>query len=98
MHSANKTTKYSVAKYTDLVITNEDPTKPTIELTQEDFDILDRLKTVSNRIRYLDNKGVPRNLIAKLLGKKYQHVRNVLETPLKKRKYQLHVNAPVAHK
>ena len=35
--------------------------------------------TVSNKIRALAAGGVPRAEIAKLLGKRYQHVRNVLE-------------------
>lgn len=35
--------------------------------------------TVSDKIRALDAAGFPRGEIAKLLGKRYQHVRNVLE-------------------
>lgn len=35
--------------------------------------------TVSDRIRALDGAGVPRADIARFLGKRYQHVRNVLE-------------------
>ena len=35
--------------------------------------------TVSNKIRALAAGGVPRAEIARLLGKRYQHVRNVLE-------------------
>lgn len=35
--------------------------------------------TVSDRIRALDAAGAPRAEIAKYLGKRYQHVRNVLE-------------------
>jgi hypothetical protein len=35
--------------------------------------------TVSDRIRALDAAGVPRADIARFLGKRYQHVRNVLE-------------------
>jgi hypothetical protein len=35
--------------------------------------------TVSDKIRALDAAGYPRAEIAKLLGKRYQHVRNVLE-------------------
>jgi len=33
---------------------------------------------VSDRIRALNDLGVPRAEIARLLGKRYQHVRNVL--------------------
>jgi hypothetical protein len=35
--------------------------------------------TVSDKIRALDAEGYPRADIARLLGKRYQHVRNVLE-------------------
>lgn len=35
--------------------------------------------TVADKVRALDAAGYPRAEIAKLLGKRYQHVRNVLE-------------------
>jgi len=38
-------------------------------------------KTVAAKIRTLDAAGYPRAEIARLLGKRYQHVRNVLEEP-----------------
>lgn len=41
-------------------------------------------QTVSGAIRFLDSKGIERGKIAKILGRRYQHVRNVLITPLKK--------------
>ena len=37
------------------------------------------LASVSDKIRALDSAGYPRAEIAKFLGKRYQHVRNVLE-------------------
>lgn len=40
--------------------------------------------TVSTKIRTLHSMGQKRSQIAKLLNKRYQHVRNVLITPLKK--------------
>jgi hypothetical protein len=39
---------------------------------------------VSKAIRFLHGEGKSRSDIAKMLGKRYQHVRNVLNTPLKK--------------
>jgi len=53
---------------------------------QVDFDPihLASLSSTSARIRYLDSKGLKRGQIAKTLNKRYQHVRNVLITPLKK--------------
>lgn len=38
------------------------------------------LTTVSSKIRALDAAGMTRSEIAKALGKRYQHVRNVLVT------------------
>ncbi len=40
--------------------------------------------SVSAVIRYLDSQGHKRGTIAKMTGKRYQHVRNVLITPIKK--------------
>lgn len=42
-------------------------------------------KTKSAVIRYLSGTGMSRSNIAKTLGIRYQHVRNVLLTPLKKK-------------
>ena len=47
---------------------------------------INALSTVSARIRYLDNEGYSRSQIAAALGKRYQHVRNVLITPITKAK------------
>jgi hypothetical protein len=44
---------------------------------------LEALPTTSARIRYLAGQGLTRGQIAKTLGIRYQHVRNVLITPLK---------------
>ena len=38
--------------------------------------------TTSGKIRALAAEGVDRSTIAELLGKRYQHVRNVLVVPL----------------
>lgn len=43
-----------------------------------------KLTTKSAVIRYLNAEGMKRGEIAKLLGIRYQHVRNVLITPVKK--------------
>ena len=50
------------------------------ETTKKD---LRSLTSVSAQIRYLDNKGMPRGDIARALGKRYQHVKNVLDKPVK---------------
>lgn len=42
-------------------------------------EILASKATVADKIRALDAQGFPRAEIARLLGKRYQHVRNVLE-------------------
>ena len=42
------------------------------------------LKTKSAKIRFLASQAFSRGSIADYLGIRYQHVRNVLETPLKR--------------
>jgi antitoxin component of MazEF toxin-antitoxin module len=56
----------------------------TIELDQDLKLEIENLNTVSDRIRLLDNRGIARADIARFLGKRYQHVRNVLEQDRRK--------------
>ncbi len=55
-----------------------------VALSDEVRSDLDHLSTVSDKIRLLDRKGYERADIARILGKRYQHVRNVLEADRKK--------------
>lgn len=48
-------------------------------LPEDVREIVDSSSTISDKIRRLDGQGVPRAQIARYLGKRYQHVRNVLE-------------------
>lgn len=43
----------------------------------------DSLPTTSAKIRYLTSEGYSRGEVARLLDIRYQHVRNVLVTPVK---------------
>lgn len=52
-------------------------------LTKVQQSHIDSLATVSSKIRYLDEQKLTRTEIAKVLNKRYQHVRNVLITPIK---------------
>ena len=59
------------------------------DLYKNDFvtkeDLLPRFKTKSEEIRYRSNVlNESRSAISKRMGIRYQHVRNVLVTPLKK--------------
>jgi hypothetical protein len=57
----------------------------TVEPTVNNYeDELKNITTKSGKIRFLSSKGVERGSIAKMLNIRYQHVRNVLVTPLKK--------------
>lgn len=47
-------------------------------------DELQLLSTVSAKIRYLDKRGMKRADIARKLSIRYQHVKNVLDNPLKR--------------
>ena len=51
--------------------------------------ILAELSTTSGKVRYLDSIGWPRGQISKKLDIRYQHVRNVLITPVKAPKEQV---------
>jgi len=55
-----------------------------IQLDPETSSQLRKTVTISDKIRYLDRKGFARAEIARILGKRYQHVRNVLEADKKK--------------
>lgn len=47
-------------------------------------ELVQQFGSVSAAIRFLDSKGLERGQIAKIMSRRYQHVRNVLITPLKK--------------
>lgn len=53
-----------------------------VELTKEQ--VMETYKTKSAAIRYLLSTGKSRGYVAKFLDIRYQHVRNVDITPLKK--------------
>jgi hypothetical protein len=57
--------------------------KEVVEVKKDKYD-LSKFKTKSEKIRYLDSIGLSRSEIAKELKIIYQHVRNVLEMPLKR--------------
>lgn len=60
-------------------------------LTSQQQRDLEAAKSISDKIRYLDSQQIARGQIVKVLAKhlgrnvRYQHVRNVLETPLKRK-------------
>lgn len=57
------------------------------QVSETPFDAAAYIKeagSVSAAIRKMDAEGIKRGDIAKKLNKRYQHVRNVLITPLKK--------------
>jgi uncharacterized protein with HEPN domain len=62
----------------------ETNTTVTETVTYNYEDLLTEHKTVSAVIRHLNSLGLSRSEISKVTGKRYQHVRNVLVTPLKK--------------
>lgn len=63
-------------------MTNQKKTAP--KLKSEVQKELDAIESVSNKIRYLDKAGFTRADISRILNKRYQHVRNVLEEDKKK--------------
>lgn len=62
-------------------------TKQVQTIQQDDLDKeLNSLPTKSSKIRFLLSKGLTRSAVAKKLNIRYQHVRNVEITPIKKEK------------
>lgn len=57
---------------------------PVVNLTTEITSHLTTIPTTSGKIRYLNEQGLSRGDISRVLGIRYQHVRNVLIQPLKK--------------
>lgn len=55
-----------------------------VEVVETLADQIAKLATKSAKIRFLSATGMKRGEIAKMLNIRYQHVRNVLITPLKK--------------
>ncbi len=53
-----------------------------LKLSKDQSKNFDLCTTTSSRIRYLASIDWPRGAIAKHLNKRYQHVRNVLITPV----------------
>lgn len=45
-------------------------------------ELLTKYETISGVIRFLASEGMETGAIAKFLGKRYQHVRNVLKQPV----------------
>ena len=65
------------------VETDANGRKKHVTVTHEELEAKG-LKNKSQVIRYLDSEGFSRSSIANFLGVRYQHVRNVLVTELKK--------------
>lgn len=59
------------------------------QLNPSQIEQIETLKSISARIRYLDSENFTTGNIARMLGKRYQHVRNVLTTPLKRKDVSL---------
>ena len=58
-------------------------TKSAPNLTKVQNENLSKLTTTSSKIRYLNREGFSRGDISRSLNIRYQHVRNVLITPIK---------------
>ena len=58
-------------------------TQKKVEVSKTLKSELDKLPTTSSKIRYLDSKDYSRGDISRILNIRYQHVRNVLITPVK---------------
>ena len=57
--------------------------KSSIKKSESNITIPETILTTSGKIRYLDSQNLTRGQISKVLNIRYQHVRNVLITPVK---------------
>lgn len=87
MSKAQRKNKEQVVTHQELKVAKKGKKEKVAEfvLTKEQEKELAAQTSVSAQIRYLDKEGMPRSQIATKLNKIYQHVRNVLETPLKRK-------------
>lgn len=67
-------------------MTKKNEQKNDVVVTNDVDTTLETLPTKSAKIRYLLGKGMTRGAVAKQLNIRYQHVRNVEITPIKKQK------------
>jgi len=77
------TTETNTAQVTETTADNNSNVKPIPVLSAAQSKAYDALTTKSARIRYLDSQQFTRGDIARIMGIRYQHVRNVLITPVK---------------
>lgn len=70
--------------------------RPKHQPTQVQAEMLKTLATTSDRIRYLSSEKLTTSQIKDVLGIRYQHVRNVLVTPVKNPGMRGRVATPVA--
>ena len=84
--SKKSATKSKAVKQVVEVVESAAPEKEILKpLSAEQQKALEAITSISGKIRYLDGQQFSRGQIAKHVGKRYQHVRNVLETPLKRK-------------
>jgi hypothetical protein len=72
-----------MSNYSENLKKNQTVTQKSITSMEEDS--LRRMTTVSDQVRFLDREGYQRTQIKNILGISYQHVRGILERPLKRK-------------
>lgn len=68
---------------------------PELKLTGAQQIEYDKIPSTSDRIRYLRSQNFAKSSIARFLNIRYQHVRNVLITPLKRKSLSFDINGNV---
>lgn len=85
MAKKSNTAKQEQQVKVEEVVQVEQPEVKQVEAIEHKVeDLMERFKTKSAVIRFLDSEGFTRSQIAKFLDIKYQFVRNVLITPVSK--------------
>ena len=84
MSKQNRMTKPKTRATTVEEINSSAAPAETMSIAQEALSKLDSNMSISAKIRALSAAGISRGDIARVLNKKYQHIRNVLTTQLKR--------------
>lgn len=83
--SARKTKEVvETVEIVEMVAAPEKVQREKLVLNDAQQAVYSEMKTTSAKIRYLHGEGFTKGQIAEFLNKKYQHVRNVILTPLKR--------------
>lgn len=84
LNKLTNTKEKIMSKKNNVAVAAQVETAPQVEVTFDAAAYIKEAGSISAAIRKLNADGKKKGEIAKMLNKRYQHVRNVLITPIKK--------------